>query len=165
MWVCALIRPGSPVYLEKSIVSAPAGIAEGSVVTARILPLSTTTIAFVQTLPLASHSLPKRTALTFCAPGFSWARTRVDTNTSSAAIAIRDTRMSTTLPREVQHARWFSVLIQFCKECKRDSQVKSCLHVSPTTKVDTTLIRCRSKRKAASEKLLAALRGLCGRCG
>ncbi len=69
--VCTSIRPGRPVYLERSIVSTPAGIVEASVVTERILPPLTITIAFVQTLPLASHNLPKRTALMFLPPGLS----------------------------------------------------------------------------------------------
>src|ERR1700730_916723 len=98
MCVCASIRPGSPVYFERSIVSAPAGIAEVSVVTVRILPLSTMTIAFVQTLPFPSHSFPKRMALMFLSPDFSWAKTRVDTSVSNTVIAIRNRRMR-TVPR------------------------------------------------------------------
>ncbi len=87
------------------MVSAPAGIAEASVVTVRILPPSTTTIAFVHSLPLASHSFPKRIALMFFA-GFSWASTWVDISASSSAIeirSIRNNRMSTTLPRAEEH--------------------------------------------------------------
>src|SRR5260370_30407229 len=103
MCVCTSIRPGSPVYLERSIVSAPAGIAEASVVTARILPPSMSTIGLGHTLPLASHNLPKRTALTLFAPGFSWATTCGDTSarstlTATQDLAIGDCRMRTALP-------------------------------------------------------------------
>src|SRR6266513_81466 len=74
MCVCTSIRPGNPVYFERSIVSAPAGIADASVVTLRIRSPSTSTMAFVQSWPLASQSFPKRTALTVLVPGFSCAQ-------------------------------------------------------------------------------------------
>src|SRR5712692_3235975 len=67
------MSPGSPVYLERSIVSAPAGMAAASVVTFLILSPSMSTIAFVHTLPLASQSFPNRTALTAFAFDFSCA--------------------------------------------------------------------------------------------
>src|SRR6266404_4937652 len=105
MCVCTSIRPGSPVYLERSMVSAPAGIAEASVVIARIFTPSMTTIALVHTLPLASHNLPKRTALMLFAPVFSWAKTCVDTSASSTAIAVRDNRMTTVLPHAQESTR------------------------------------------------------------
>src|ERR1700719_3735516 len=104
MCVCASIRPGSPVYLERSMISAPGGITDASVVTVRILPASTITIAFVHNLPLASHNLPKRTALVFFEPGFSWARPRVDTNVSSTTVATRTNRMSIRLQRALEDA-------------------------------------------------------------
>src|SRR2546429_2203629 len=56
------------------MVSAPAGIADASVVTLRIRSPSTITMAFVQSWPLASQSFPKRTALTVLVPGFSCAQ-------------------------------------------------------------------------------------------
>src|SRR5260370_19628139 len=74
MCVCTSISPGNPVYFERSIVSAPAGIADASVVTLRMRSPSTITMAFAQSLPLASQSLPKRTALTVLAPGLSCAK-------------------------------------------------------------------------------------------
>src|SRR5260370_1362678 len=52
MCVCTSISPGNPVYFERSIVSAPAGIAAASVVTLRMRSPSTTTMAFVQSFPL-----------------------------------------------------------------------------------------------------------------
>src|SRR5260370_36717945 len=70
MGVWASIKPGKPVYFERSITSAPAGAADESDVTLRILLPSMTTMAFVHNLPLASHNLPKRTAF---AAGFSCA--------------------------------------------------------------------------------------------
>src|SRR5258706_3866397 len=119
MCVCASIRPGSPVYLERSMISAPGGIADASVVTVRILPASTMTIAFVHTLPFASHNLPKRTVLILFAPGFSLARPRVDTNISRTTRAIRNNRMSIRLQRGVEDAdAQVRVLIQFWMECK-----------------------------------------------
>src|SRR5258706_13675606 len=122
MCVCASIRPSKPVYLERSMISAPGGIADASVVTARNSPASTMTIAFVQTLPLASHSLPKRTALMFFAPAFSWAKPRVDPNISRTTRAIRTNRMSIRLQRAVEDVdAQVRVLIQFWMECKRDS--------------------------------------------
>src|SRR4249920_926502 len=58
------------------MTSAPGGIAEASVVTLRILPSWTMTMALVQSLPLASHSFPKRMALNGLSAGlfggFSW---------------------------------------------------------------------------------------------
>src|SRR6266702_4505892 len=64
MWVCTSISPGNPVYFDRSITSAPAGIADASAATLRIRPPSMITIAFVHSFPLASHNFPNRTALT-----------------------------------------------------------------------------------------------------
>src|SRR6266850_2893939 len=75
MCVCASISPGNPVYFERSVTSAPAGTADASVVTLRIRSPSTITIAFVQSFPLASHNLPKRTTFHALALGFPWAHT------------------------------------------------------------------------------------------
>src|SRR5882672_4454273 len=83
MCVWTSIKPGRPVYFERSMISAPAGIADASVVTLRIRSPSTITIAFVQSFPLASHNLPKRTtfhALTF---GFPWAQRPAAQNTET----------------------------------------------------------------------------------
>src|SRR5437016_7820191 len=74
MCVCTSMSPGNPVNFDRSIDSAPAGIADASVVTPRIRSPSTITMAFVQSLPLASQSLPKLTALTGLALAFSWAQ-------------------------------------------------------------------------------------------
>src|SRR5260370_15573175 len=73
MCVWASIKPGKPVYFERPITSAPGGGADESDVTLRILLPSMTTMAFVHNLPLASHNLPKRTAFTAFAAGFSCA--------------------------------------------------------------------------------------------
>src|SRR5712692_8996056 len=74
MCVCTSISPGKPVYFERSIVSAPVGIAAESVVTFRMRSPTTITMAFVQSFPLPSQSFPKRTALTVLAPGLSCAQ-------------------------------------------------------------------------------------------
>src|SRR6266851_574922 len=74
MWVCTSISPGNPVYFDRSITSAPAGIAEASAATLRILLPSMITIAFVHSFPRASHNFPNRTALTGLALGFSCAQ-------------------------------------------------------------------------------------------
>src|SRR5579864_5464158 len=63
MCVCTSIKPGIAVYRRKSITSAPAGILEASVVMSAMRSPRTITIASVQTLPLPSTSLPKRSAL------------------------------------------------------------------------------------------------------
>src|SRR5216683_8210170 len=73
MCVWASIKPGRPVYFERSITSAPAGAADESDVTLPILLPSMTTVAFVHNLPLASHNLPKRTTFSAFAAGFSCA--------------------------------------------------------------------------------------------
>src|SRR5215475_10902014 len=67
------MRPGKAVYFERSITSAPAEITAASLATALIRSPSTITVAFVQSFPFASHSLPKRTALIVFEGGFSCA--------------------------------------------------------------------------------------------
>src|SRR5882724_60750 len=74
MCVWTSIKPGRPVYFERSMISAPAGIADASVVTLRIRSPSTITIAFVQSFPLASHNLPKRTAFHDLVFEVAWAQ-------------------------------------------------------------------------------------------
>src|SRR5260370_29645508 len=77
MCVWTSISPGNPVYFDRSIISARGGITAASVVTVRMRSPSTITMAFVHSLPLASQSLPKRTALSVLAAlafGFSCAQ-------------------------------------------------------------------------------------------
>src|SRR5215471_14589058 len=57
------MSPGRPVYLERSSTSAPGGMAEASLVTALMRSPSTMTMGLVHSVPFASQSLPKRTAL------------------------------------------------------------------------------------------------------
>src|SRR5260370_29499605 len=64
MWVWTSIRPGRPMYLERSMIWAWGGMSEGLVVTDLILSSSMRTMAFVQSLPRASQSLPNLTAFT-----------------------------------------------------------------------------------------------------
>src|SRR2546421_9166809 len=63
MCVCPSIKPGMPVYLERSITSAPLGIAALPVATLRTRSSSTMTTAFVNTRPVASINLPNLIAL------------------------------------------------------------------------------------------------------
>src|SRR5882724_6162958 len=63
------------------MISAPGGIADTSVATLRIRSPSTITIAFVHSFPLASHNLPKRTALIVFVSGLGWARRPATQNT------------------------------------------------------------------------------------
>src|SRR5215831_3557532 len=63
MWVCASIKPGIPVYRERSITSAPLGIATLPLATLRTLSSSTITTALVNTCPLPSINLPNLIAL------------------------------------------------------------------------------------------------------
>src|SRR6266487_4035768 len=64
MWVCTSISPGNPVYFDRSIISAPEGIAVASLVTVLMCSPSTMTMAFVHSFPRASHNFPNRTART-----------------------------------------------------------------------------------------------------
>src|ERR1700739_3049100 len=91
MCVCASIRPRAPVYFERSMVSAPDGMAEASVVTVRIFPPSITTVALDHTFPLASHNLPKRTALIgVFGAGFSCANADADASANDTIIEAHD---------------------------------------------------------------------------
>src|SRR5216684_6038760 len=122
MCVCASISPGNPVYFERSIFSAPAGIADASVVTARMRSPSTITMALVQSFPLASQSLPKRTAFIGLAPGFSCAQIPpphdAPRNTTSnifiVFMAHSSLRLRTYMLCNVR------LLIQLAKECNRE---------------------------------------------
>src|SRR6266403_1918629 len=122
MCVCTSMSPGNPVYFERSIVSAPAGIATASVVTLRMRSPSTMTMAFVQSFPLASQSLPKRTAFTGLALGFSCAQIPpthdAPRNTARRILIVfmahSSLRLRTNLPRNVR------LLIQLTKECNRE---------------------------------------------
>src|SRR5216684_8723051 len=85
MWVCTSISPGNPVYFDRSITSALAGIAEASAATLRIRSPSMITIAFVHSFPRASHNFPNRTALTglgldFCCAQIPAAKNAVKTS-------------------------------------------------------------------------------------
>src|SRR5207244_6509728 len=63
MCVCPSIKPGMPVYLERSITSAPLGIAALPAATLRTRSSSTMTTAFVNTRPVPSINLPNLIAL------------------------------------------------------------------------------------------------------
>src|SRR6266702_2299236 len=85
MWVCTSISPGNPVYFERSIISAPEGIAVASLVTVLMCSPSTMTMAFVHSFPRASHNFPNRTALTGLALGFSCAQIPVTQNAAKTS--------------------------------------------------------------------------------
>src|SRR6266849_2710283 len=122
MCVCTSISPGNPVYFERSIFSAPAGIADASVVTLRMRSPSTITMAFVQSFPLASQSFPKRTALTVLAPGLSCAQippTHEAPRTAARRILIG------FMAHPPLHLRSYPLsivclLIQLARECNRE---------------------------------------------
>jgi hypothetical protein len=63
MCVCASIKPGTPVYRERSITSAPLAIDALPLVTLRTRSSSTITTALVKTRPVPSTSLPNLIAL------------------------------------------------------------------------------------------------------
>src|ERR1700738_4214512 len=122
MCVCTSIKPGKPVYFERSSTSAPAGAAEESGVTLRILLLSMTTTASVHNLPLPSHNLPKRTALTEFGAGFFCANGL--TARAIAAMTPNIIRFHRMKPSSRRHSspRPNKLLIQLEEECNRDSR-------------------------------------------
>src|SRR5437870_521214 len=90
MCVCASINPGMPVYLERSITSAPLGIA-ALLATLRTRSSSTITTALVTTRPVPSINLPNLIAFV-------------------AAIAVAGTVVSTT--KTQRHKEMKLVIIQ-----------------------------------------------------
>src|SRR5216683_760321 len=122
MCVCTSISPGNPVYFERSIVSAPAGIADASVVTLRMRSPSTITMAFVQTFPLASHSFPNLTAFTCFAAGFSCAQISPVLNATRTVARKIFISFMAHLPLYVYTHMLCKVflLIQFSRECNRE---------------------------------------------
>src|SRR2546422_1076116 len=108
------MSPGSPVYLERSMVSAPAGMAAASVVTFLIRSPSMSTMAFVHTLPLASQSFPNRTALTAFAFDLSCAETattNIETRAMAGTNRIHFMAHTPLLARTSQMRRSFSNLL------------------------------------------------------
>src|SRR3989454_9145022 len=124
MCVCTSISPGNPVYFERSIVSARAGIADASVVTVRMRSPSTITIAFVQSFPLASQSFPKRTAFTGLAAGLSCANIPPPHNAPRRTARRNLTVFMAHLPLCLRTIMQRSVrlLIQLSMECNREEQ-------------------------------------------
>src|ERR1700682_283963 len=122
MCVCTSINPGKPVYFDRSSTSAPAGTAEESDATLRILLLSMTTTAFVHNFPLPSHNLPKRTTLTALGAGFSCAN--VLAARAIAAMTPNIIRFHRMKPSSRRHSspRPNKLLIQLEEECNRDSR-------------------------------------------
>src|SRR5579859_7992399 len=121
MCVCTSIKPGKPVYPVRSMTSAPGGTAVASEETLRILLPSRATTALVHNLPLPSHNLPKRTARTVFAAGFSCGHTLVASATATPAPRInRFRRMKPSSRRHISTAP-NRLLIQLEEECNRDS--------------------------------------------
>src|ERR1700688_1068939 len=122
MWVCTSIKPGRPVYAERSMTSAPAGTADASEDTLRILLSSRTTTALVHNLPLPSHNLPKRTARTIFAAGFSCGHMFAASAMATQAPKINRFHRMKPSSRRHTSAAPNRLLIQLEAECNRDSR-------------------------------------------
>ena len=81
MCVCASIKPGMPVYRERSIISAPLGIGALPLAMLCTWSSSTMTTALVKTRPVPSTNLPNLMALVAARAVEDVARNNRTTNT------------------------------------------------------------------------------------
>src|SRR5437588_10901714 len=117
------MRPGKPVYFERSTTAAPEGIAEASLVTALMRSPSTIAMALVHSLPLASQSLPKRTALVALGTALSCAEAPESTTARARKTSEKDKWIrfmvhTPSLRRTFCPAR-FAFLMDLARECNR----------------------------------------------